>query len=63
MDEMPEETPVPFSVDSVRELGPRITVVVTFRRHREFRVRLWIAGQLFSLGAWVANCTLRMDHA
>lgn len=43
-------------LDMVRDIAPQMTVRLTVKRLREYRVRLWIASKLLWLVARIANC-------
>jgi hypothetical protein len=47
----------------MRKFDQTTTLVVTVRLTREFRLRMWIALQLFKLASRVLNCGFRLEEA
>lgn len=38
------------------------TLIVTWKRMREMRVRLWIGTRLMLLTAWILNCNIEFEN-
>ena len=51
--------PIPLEM---KKLTKEITLVVSIKQTREFKVRMWLAKRLWILGTKVAGCGIRFDE-
>lgn len=48
-------------VDAVELSRERLVINVRMKRMRELRLRHWLAGKIFAIGAWVAATGLEIE--
>ncbi len=52
--------PIPIEMNS---LIKDVTLVVSIKQTRQFRIRIWLAMRLWVLGAKIAGCGFRVDES